>query len=167
MNINQGENKQEAQQDFEKKFGKKIDVDFGDVKKHAKTGLKSILGLIFIIAAIVILSNCFYVVREDEVATVRELGEIKRIIVDANSDYAKMQNDMDTRFQNVIIDTNKGLKFKIPFITTVEKDTSKLLTYVSNISRKSTPATRSSMRSACMRNGKSHIPACSELLLAQ
>lgn len=135
MNINQGENKQESQQDFEKKFGKKIDVDFGDVKKHAKTGLKSIVGLIFIITAIVILANCFYVVREDEVATVRELGEIKRIIVDSNSEYAKQQNDLDARFKDVIIDTNKGLKFKIPFITTVEKDTSKLLTYVSNIAK--------------------------------
>ena len=135
MNINQGENKQEAQQEFEQKFGKKIDVDFDSVKKHAKTGLKSIIGLIFFIAVIVVLSGSFYIVREDEVATVRELGEIKRIVVGSNSEFAVEQNALDSRFKDVIIDTNKGLKFKIPFITTVEKDTSKLLTYVSNIAK--------------------------------
>ena len=39
---------------------------------------------------------------------------------------------MYTRFKNVKIVTQKGLHFKKPFITTVEKNTSKLLTYISN-----------------------------------
>lgn len=127
MNINQGEPKQDAQERFEERFKQ--------AKTQAKVGGKAIFGLIVIIALIVVLANSFYVVREDEVATVRELGEIKRIIVDSNTEYAQLQNDLDPRFKNVIIDTTKGLKFKVPFITTVEKDTSKLLTYISNTAK--------------------------------
>lgn len=124
MNINQGEPKQDAQERFEERFKQ--------AKTQAKVGGKAILGLIVLIAIIILLSNSFYVVREDEVATVRELGEIKRIVVGSNSEFAQLQNNLDPRFKNVLIDTTKGLKFKVPFITTVEKDTSKLLTYISN-----------------------------------
>ena len=124
MNINQGEPKQDAQERFEERFKQ--------AKSQAKVGGKAIFGLIVLIAIIVLLSSSFYVVREDEVATVRELGEIKRIIVGSNTDYAKLQNDLDPRYKDVIIDTTKGLKFKVPFITTVEKDTSKLITYISS-----------------------------------
>ena len=124
MNINQGEPKQDAQERFEERFKQ--------AKTQAKMGGKAILGLILAIAVVVVLANSFYVVREDEVATVRELGEIKRIIVDSNTDYAQLQNDLDPRYKDVIIDTTKGLKFKVPFITTVEKDTSKLITYISS-----------------------------------
>jgi len=135
MNINQGEPKQESQEKVEQPFEKKFESNFNSAKKHAKTGVKSALGIILIFAIIVFLTNCFYVVREDEVATVRELGEIKRVIVDSNSDFAQKQNDLDPRFKDVVIDTNKGLKFKMPFITTVEKDTSKLMTYISNTAK--------------------------------
>lgn len=135
MNINQGEPKQEAQEKAEQKFGKPFEPNLKSVKQHAKTGIKSVLGIIVLFALIVLLSNSFYIVRQDEVATVRELGEIKRIVVDTNDEYAQLQNDLDPRFKNVIIDTKKGLKFKIPFITTVEKDTSKLLTYISNTAK--------------------------------
>lgn len=124
MNINQGEPKQDAQERFEERFKQ--------AKTQAKVGGKAIFGLIVLIAIVVLLSSSFYVVREDEVATVRELGEIKRIIVGSNTDYAKLQNDLDPRYKDVIIDTTKGLKFKVPFITTVEKDTSKLITYISS-----------------------------------
>lgn len=139
MNINQGEPRQEAQEQAEKQTEKqskkRFDADFGEMKKHAKTGVKSAFGIVILFALLVLLSNSFYIVREDEVATVRELGEIKRIVVDANSEYAIQQNNLDSRFKDVIVDTSKGLKFKVPFITTVEKDTSKLLTYVSNTAK--------------------------------
>lgn len=135
MNINQGEPKQESQEKVEQPFEKKFESNFNSAKKHAKTGIKSAFGIIVIFVIIVFLTNCFYIVREDEVATVRELGEIKRVIVDSNSDFAQKQNDLDPRFKDVIIDKNKGLKFKMPFITTVEKDTSKLMTYISNTAK--------------------------------
>ncbi len=135
MNINQGEPKQESQEKVNAAFGQDIGPKFKNVKEHAKKGVFSAVILIIIIAILVVLSNSFYIVREDEVATVRELGEIKSVVVDSNSDLAQEQNNLDPRFKNVKIDKVKGLKFKTPFITTVEKDTSKLLTYVSNTAK--------------------------------
>lgn len=135
MNINQGEPKQESQERANTTFGQDIGPKFKNAKEHAKKGVFSAVILIIIIGILVVLSNSFYIVREDEVATVRELGEIKSVVVDSNSDLAQEQNNLDPRFKNVKIDKVKGLKFKTPFITTVEKDTSKLLTYVSNTAK--------------------------------
>ncbi|MDW7662521.1 MAG: protease modulator HflC [Bacillota bacterium] len=127
MNINQGENRQEAKEAFEQNY------------THAKTEIKKnmrFVGLLFVVILIgILLSNSFYIVKEDEVATVRELGEIKKIIVDATNVEAQKQNERDPRFKDVVVDTTKGLKFKIPFITTVEKDTSKIITYISNTAK--------------------------------
>jgi Membrane protease subunits, stomatin/prohibitin homologs len=135
MNINQGEPKQESQEKVNSTFGQDIGPKFKNAKNHAKKGILSVVVFIIIFALIVVLANSFYVVREDEVATVRELGEIKAVIVDSNSNLAQEQNDLDSRFKDVKIDKVKGLKIKTPFITTVEKDTSKLLTYVSNTAK--------------------------------
>lgn len=131
MNINQGEPRQDSQERFEQTFNSGAK----SMLKTAKSSAKLIAVGIILVAIIVLVSNSFYIVREDEVATVRELGDIKRIIVDSTNTDAQLQNDMDTRFKDVIVDTNKGLKFKMPFITTVEKDSSKLLTYVSNMAK--------------------------------
>lgn len=132
MNINQGEPKQESQEQFENPFSGKQKPNY---KKHAKASAKTIFGVIVIFALIVLVSNCFYIVREDEIATVRELGEIKKVVVDASNTQAMEQSQLDPRFKDVVIDTNKGLKFKVPFITTVDIDTSKLMTYVSNTAK--------------------------------
>jgi membrane protease subunit HflC len=127
MNINQGENRQEAKEAFEQNY------------THAKTEIKKnmrFVGLLFVVILIgILLSNSFYIVKEDEIATVRELGEIKKIVVDATNVEAQKQNERDPRFKDVVVDTTKGLKFKIPFITTVEKDTSKIITYISNTAK--------------------------------
>lgn len=124
MNINQGEPNQEAR-------------DFNEFKKNKekisfKGGAKFLGTLIVVVLAIFLLANSLYVVREDEIATIREFGEIKKIVVDPMNTEAKEYNEIDSRFKDVQIDVTKGLKFKIPFITTVEKNTSKTLTYVSN-----------------------------------
>lgn len=131
MNINQGEPRQDSQEKFEQAFSR----GSKSMLKTAKSSAKLIAVGIIVIALVVLLANSFYIVREDEVATVRELGEVKRIVVDATNIDAQLQNDLDSRFKDVVIDTNKGLKFKMPFITTVEKDTSKLLTYVSSMAK--------------------------------
>ncbi len=125
MNIHQGEQRQQAHESFENQYN--------DTKKQIRKNFKMLAYFFFALILIFILSNAFYVVREDEVATVREFGEIKRVVVDADNVAVFDQNLRNSRFENVIIDTNKGLKFKIPFITTVDKDTAKLLTYISNV----------------------------------
>lgn len=127
MNINQGENRQDAKEAFEQ--------NYSNAKTEIKKNMRYV-GLLFIVILIgVLLSNSFYIIKEDEVATVRELGEIKKIVVDATNVEAKKQNERDPRFKDVEVDTSKGLKFKIPFITTVEKDTSKIITYISNTAK--------------------------------
>jgi membrane protease subunit HflC len=124
MNINQGEPKQEAR-DFNEFKQNKEKISF-------KGGARFLGTLIVVVLAIFLLANSLYVVREDEIATIREFGEIKKIVVDPMNTEAKEYNEIDSRFKDVEIDVTKGLKFKVPFITTVEKNTSKTLTYVSN-----------------------------------
>ncbi|MDK2865817.1 MAG: modulator of FtsH protease HflC [Clostridiales bacterium] len=146
MNINQGEPRQDASQESFRDASQESSTNRtrqrtrrptrnfspGDYQKSIKNGLRGSIGLIIVIAILVVISNSIFIVREDEVATVREFGEIKSIIVDATNTQAQIQNDLDPRFKNVKVITQKGLHFKTPFITTVDKDTSKLLTYISN-----------------------------------
>ncbi len=132
MDIHQGEPKQESMNDDRKKFEQKFQQNSQDMKKQIKKNMRFAGLFIVFVLVIIVLSNCFYIVRENELATVREFGDIKTIVVDAGNTDAQKQNDLDSRFKNVKIVTQKGLHFKVPFITTVEKDTSKLLTYISN-----------------------------------
>ncbi len=90
--------------------------------------------MIYLIVFVVLLSvgNFFYIVREDEVAVVRVLGSVKKIIVDKDDELAEEQTKLDDNFKDIQIVRDKGIFFKIPFITQVDKDTSKLITYISN-----------------------------------
>lgn len=106
----------------------KEDIDLRWVKR-------AVIGLILFVLAAILLAQSTYIVREDEVATIRVLGEIKKIVVGADNLDAVAQGQLDERFKNVAIDHGKGLKFRIPFITTVDIDTEKLNTYVSNTAK--------------------------------
>lgn len=123
MNIHQGDRRQEAstEPEFNSKRPPKV--------AHP---VRVVVGVIVLIIALFVISDCFYIVREDEVAVVKEFGEIKRIVVDSTNKDAETQNQIDPKYKNVIVDTQKGLKFKMPFITDIDIYTSKLLTYVSN-----------------------------------
>ncbi len=95
-----------------------------------------IIPVVLLVAAVVILSQSLYIVREDEVATISVLGEIKQIVVAPDNEAdAVAQSSLDKRFEGVPIDTSKGLKLMIPFITTVEKNSAKLNTYISNTAK--------------------------------
>ncbi|SHJ97331.1 protease modulator HflC [Paramaledivibacter caminithermalis] len=99
----------------------------GDFRKFSKF-------FIFIMILIILLSTAksfVFIVREDEVAVVREFGKITKIIVDKDNIVAEEQHKLKPELKNVKIIYDKGLFFKIPFITKIRKETSKLLTYVS------------------------------------
>lgn len=103
-----------------------------EIKRRRKRSMR-LTGIILILFAFLMSASSFiYIVREDEVATVREFGDVKKVIVDRNNIDAELQSKLDKNFQNIEIVKDKGLFFKIPFITTVEKDSSKLITYISN-----------------------------------
>lgn len=127
MNINQGETKQQRSNPFERKSGQK-DID-------PKKVTKFVVILVIAVALLVLINSSFYIVREDQLATIREFGEIKKIVIGADNEDAIKQNALDSRFKDVAIDKSKGLKFKIPFITSVEVDSSKLNTYISNTAK--------------------------------
>lgn len=92
--------------------------------------------VILLAVAVIVLSQSIYIVREDEVASIRVLGDIKKIVVSPDHEAdAQAQSSLDKRFEGVQIDTVKGLKFMIPFITTVEKNSAKLNTYISNTAK--------------------------------
>lgn len=121
-NLNQEEKK-------DKTIFVKANPNFKRIKRF-------VLSIVFIVIAFVLLGQSIYIVREDEVAIVRVLGEIKKIVVspDREGD-AVAQSSLDERFKGVPIDTVKGLKFRIPFITSVEKNSAKLITYISNTAK--------------------------------
>lgn len=114
-------------------FGKKSsEPDNSDPREPFKFPMKSILLLLAFIVILSSLSSFLFIVAEDEVATVRVLGDISKVIVDRDNILAKEQNALDSNFSNVEIVNSKGLFFKLPFVTTVQKDTSKLITYISS-----------------------------------
>lgn len=121
MNIFQGERKQEPEREFTHTQNTKPNFP-----------VKTVFSIVLVFLFLIFLSNCFYIVREDELAVLKEFGEIKRIVVDANNTEALKQNLADPKYKDVVVDNQKGLKFKMPFISDVDIYTSKLLTYISN-----------------------------------
>ena len=107
-----------------------------DITPQKSSGFKVssslIISGIVAILILIVLSSSIYTIREDEVAVVRSLGKITKIIVGRDNHHAEEQNQLMEQFKNVNIVKRKGLFFKVPIITSVEKVTSKLLTYTSN-----------------------------------
>jgi membrane protease subunit HflC len=91
----------------------------------------NVFALVVVLLLIGLSSMSFYIVYEDEVAVVKTLSEIKKIVISSQDHDMVMQNFEVNGTTNVEILQEKGLHFKIPLIQTVEKYTSKYLTYVS------------------------------------
>jgi len=127
MNKNQFE-----PNDF-KRYSDEFKSRAASAKKTAGQMIKYVILLILLVLLVGVFTNFTYIVEEDEVATVRQFGEITKIIVDRDNDVARQQNDLINSFANIEIINDKGLFFKIPFITQVDKYSSKLITYVSNV----------------------------------
>lgn len=128
MNFNNQNPNGQNMNDFAEQTKAKAEAVAQNAKKAAKRGITALIILFVLVGA----SSFFYIVAEDEVATVKQLGEIKKVIVDVNNETAAGQSQLDPKFADIEIVKDKGLFFKIPFITQVEKDTSKLITYISN-----------------------------------
>jgi len=93
--------------------------------------VRIILGSIFVL--LLLFANSFiFIVEEDQLAVVKVFNETKRVIVDPTNMDALDINNLDKQFKNVEVVAKKGLFFKTPFITQVDKYSSRLLTYVSS-----------------------------------
>ncbi len=126
-NMNSGYSDNNSKQTYEKK----IEIGIGKF-------LKVIRWLVIPILIIILFNMFTFTVREDEVAVVRQLGRVTKIIVDKNNEIADEQNELKKEYYDVDIVRDKGLFFKIPFITSVQKETSKLLTYIAQPERTNT-----------------------------
>lgn len=98
--------------------------------------VKKIIGVVLLLGILLMLSGGLYIVYEDEVAVVSQLGKITKIIID-NKDkevvYKSIADDEDMKHIQIV--DKKGLHFKIPFMQTVNKYDAKYLTYQSNQAR--------------------------------
>lgn len=92
---------------------------------------KIIIVAILALVAIIGLGSSVYIVNEDEVATIKSLGKIVGVVVEAR-DAEIVKKNLEANGMNVEVKSEKGLHFKIPFIQTVDKFTAKYLTYISN-----------------------------------
>jgi len=97
---------------------------------------KLILIAVLLIALIILISECTFIVGEAEQSVVTRFGVIKRIIINSDNDfherYAEFLKDEISFSEDVKIVVGGGLQFKLPFIDKVETYSSRLYTYVSD-----------------------------------
>ncbi len=93
---------------------------------------KMIILAIVIVVLLVGVNSCFYIVYEDETAVVKTFSKVVSVVTNAQDAEFVKQNLIKNEIANVKSINEKGLHFKIPFIQSVEKFTSKYLTYQSN-----------------------------------
>ncbi|NDL66922.1 SPFH domain-containing protein [Anaerotalea alkaliphila] len=79
-----------------------------------------------------LLSTTAYVVREDEVAVVRRLGRVVKVVVDSRDLDILEGNFAQEPYQTIQKTYRKGLRFKLPFADEVSVHSSKYLTYRSS-----------------------------------
>lgn len=91
---------------------------------------KLVGGIILIVILLSIVLNMFFFqVDEREQAVVKQFNEYVKIVVSERTDNLIKTIEENPQLKGIKISDKKGLHFKIPFIQTVEKFTSMLLTY--------------------------------------
>jgi membrane protease subunit HflC len=93
---------------------------------------KSIIVGMLIFIGVILLSSSLYIVNEDEVAVVKVFSNMIAVVVENQDVNTVSKNLKNNKLEDIKIINEKGLHFKIPFIQTVEKYSSKYFTYTSN-----------------------------------
>lgn len=102
-----------------------------------------IIFLVILFIAIIGVSSSAYIISEDEVAVVKQLGRIKTVIINSPDADIVSNNLIVNKNNEVTINISKGLHFKIPFFQEVQKYDSKYLTYKSRQEKINTKDNRS------------------------
>jgi membrane protease subunit HflC len=100
--------------------------NFANYKKTFKI-TAIILGIVILV--IIAFSLIFYKVEEREQAVIKQFDEVIKIVVNKKTDELVKSLQENPQLKNIEISDRKGLHVKIPFIQTVEKFTSMILTY--------------------------------------
>ncbi len=92
---------------------------------------KIIIGIALLLALFVF-ATATYTVGEDEVVVVRNLSSINKVFVASEDAIEDAKADLEKKKIKCDVVYSKGLQFKIPFIQSIEKYSSKLITYTSS-----------------------------------
>ena len=88
------------------------------------------------LAALVLLFNSIYVIGENEQAVLSRFGVIEEVVLTPSNDFMELYPDLmnaeGTRLQDVKVVKDKGLRFKLPFVTQVQIYDGRLNTFTSN-----------------------------------
>ena len=101
-----------------------------------RNGRRVIIVAVIVIAALVVLGECCFVVGESEQAVVSRFGVICRLILNNDNHfhqtYAADLSEEITTSGTVKIEFGSGLHFKLPFVDKVETYPARLYTYISD-----------------------------------
>ncbi|SHH64744.1 protease modulator HflC [Clostridium grantii] len=94
-----------------------------------KINKSSLVTIIFILLGLIIFSASTFTVEEFNGATVTRFGKVTKLIVNEKTPEIMDSIQDNSKYQNIKVTDKKGLFFKVPFIDSVTKYSSKLLTY--------------------------------------
>jgi len=105
-------------------------------KSSGRTGLILVLAAAILIAALILLGECVYIVGEADQAVVSRFGVIEKLILNDGNDfhekYADQLQGEITMSDSVQKTYGSGLHFKAPFVDKVETFSGLLYTYISS-----------------------------------
>jgi membrane protease subunit HflC len=104
-----------------------------DAQKTVKVFKRMALWAAILLALYILFAACTFTVGETEQVVISQFGEYKKVVVSPGNTFIDENMDlMEGKLADVDIVKGKGLFFKVPFITQVNKFDSRLLTYVSD-----------------------------------
>ncbi len=114
-------------------------IDLNQREKNRRLGRAvriGVLSTVGVLLALILLLSSTYVIGENEQAVLSRFGVIEEVVLTPSNDFMDMNPDLmnaeGTRLQNVKIVKDKGLRFKLPFVTQVQIYDGRLNTFTSN-----------------------------------
>ncbi len=128
---------QQNQQSQQQNHKPPIDLNKRNEWKKAMKWVKGGgIALVVLIVAGILLGACTYTIGENEQAVVSQMGVIKEVVLMPTNTFVEENPDLmnaeGAKLDNVKVIYDKGLRFKLPFITQVSIYDGRLNTFTSN-----------------------------------
>jgi membrane protease subunit HflC len=109
-------------------------------RNSARKALKAVKGtaifLAALIVAMILFNACTYTIGENEQAVISQFGVIKEVVLTPTNDFVEKNPDLmnapGAKLDGVKVIKDKGLRFKMPFLTQVSIYDGRLNTFTSN-----------------------------------
>lgn len=106
------------------------------IRSTMKTLKGALIFLGVLIVAVILFNACTYTVGENEQAVISQFGVIREVVLTPNNDFVEQNPDLmnapGAKLNNVKVVKDKGLRFKLPFVTQVSIYDGRLNTFTSN-----------------------------------